>query len=434
MRVYKKKNYGLFLVVHAVCPFSRLRIARLGTADSASRVRIRYQAGRVHVLSLSPGSSVLQPERHRIWTASNLGVRLHQLGLFTTDPTGSGCGQKIYVMRGVNRGELEVYSSVESLQAKTPERTIRTSNRQVLGNGGVVFNNSYYYIQFSGTPEVTSLFTRLDLSTDTIDRTVPTPFGEGVGLGYQFQGIGGPDFAVSETGLYAIYSQKEAHQNLAVSKINPNDLSIESTIVTTKSMSSYGECFIVCAKLYCTGSYRDRNTITSFVYDLYKETEVIQRLPFRNQYGYTNMLDYNPADRKLYGWDSGRLITYGVNFTSWCAKEEASSNLTRQSNLFLCCFTPNFPSLTLFCFFYFCLLRQSFQRQWLCFEKIRVFCISQASEALESKTLVGRILLICPCKLTAFDSDSLIGSSRWSYSKPENISSYHITFVPGVSI
>ena len=257
--------------------------------------------------------------RPRTWASGYI-----NFGLFTTDPTGSGCGQTIYVMRGVNRGELEAYSSVQSLQAKTPERTIRTSNRQVLGNGGVVFNNSYYYIQFSGTPEVTSLFTRLDLSTDTIDRTVPTPFGEGVGLGYQFQGIGGPDFAVSETGLYAIYSQKEAPHNLAVSKINPNDLSIESTIVTSKRMSSYGECFIVCAKLYCIGSYQARNTITSFVYDLYKETEITQPLPFRNQYGYTNMLDYNPADRKLYGWDSGRLITYDVNFTSWCAKEEAS--------------------------------------------------------------------------------------------------------------
>ena len=58
------------------------------------------------------GSSVLQPERHRIWTDASLGVRIylpHPTRVFATDHAGIGCGQKTYVANAdKTRAELEV--------------------------------------------------------------------------------------------------------------------------------------------------------------------------------------------------------------------------------------------------------------------------------------------------------------------------------------
>ena len=220
-------------------------------------------------------------------------------------------------MQGFNSGELEVYASLDDVQGKRRERVIGVSDGQQGGNGGVVYNNSYYYLQFSGDSTIPSLFTRLNLDSGSIVVTRTIPAVETGPYSYNSMGENAVvDMAVSETGLYLIYPQDVSPHRMAISKVNPIDLSFEWTQVTNKFMNSYGDCFIVCTKLYCIGSVTASTTTTTLVYDLYTQEEITQPLTYYNQYGYTHMLDYNPADKKLYAWDDGNLITLDVNFST----------------------------------------------------------------------------------------------------------------------
>ena len=241
-----------------------------------------------------------------------------RFGFWITDPASEDhCGGKVYVMQGLTSGELEVYASVKALRSNTIERKIIASDRSVSGNGGVVFNNSYYFFQFLGSPVLQGTLTRLNFldpsATTKVTRRIPA--ASGLNMGYAFDELPGVDLAVSETGLYAIYSHTDPPHNMAISKLNPDDLRIEWTQVTTKRMNSFGNCFVICTKLYCIDSFDEEEATTSFVYDFYTEKETGEALSFRNHYGYTVSVNYNPADHKLYAWDRGNLLTHNVHFS-----------------------------------------------------------------------------------------------------------------------
>ena len=262
----------------------------------------------------------------------------HYIGLWGTDPVGESCAREIYVVEGHHDHDLsralQVFPSLKDLQDKITGQVqhidLPGNLQATSGNGGVVFNKTYYYFSFSGHPDVSSLLTKADFSAarspgqrvEVRSRSIPTvEFGP---YSYAYEGNrAGVDLVVSETGLFIIYASNVAPHNMTISKLNPATLDFEWTQFLTKSMKSFGNCFIICAKLYCTGSHIDSQTTTTFVYDLYERTEIQQPLPIRNEYQFTAMLDYNPADKKLYGWDRGNLVTYDVNFSQWSERQKS---------------------------------------------------------------------------------------------------------------
>ena len=99
-----------------------------------------------------------------------------------------------------------------------------------------------------------------------------------------------------------------------MSRLNAYTLEFESTIKTNHRKANFGNCFVICTTLYCTGHYNEPRTNTTLVLDMFTGQELTLRLPFVNAHRYNSMLSYNPADRKIYSWDNGRLLTYDVIF------------------------------------------------------------------------------------------------------------------------
>ena len=75
-----------------------------------------------------------------------------------------------------------------------------------------------------------------------------------------------------------------------------------------------GNAFVACGVIYCIDDYRTNSTTINFAYDTKTGKQWNPNIQFINQYGYNSMVDYNPREKVLYAWDSGRLVTYSLTF------------------------------------------------------------------------------------------------------------------------
>jgi hypothetical protein len=55
---------------------------------------------------------------------------------------------------------------------------------------------------------------------------------------------------------------------------------------------------------------RSKNSLVDFAYDLYANEKLSVRLKLTNPFLMNNMLAYNAAEQKIYGWDKGNLVLY----------------------------------------------------------------------------------------------------------------------------
>ncbi|KHJ44457.1 collagen triple helix repeat protein [Trichuris suis] len=117
------------------------------------------------------------------------------------------------------------------------------------------------------------------------------------------------DFALDENGLWIIYRYWN-QQFLVVSQVDMQDLNLLRTWeLTTINRSQVAESFIVCGSLYLIDDTREVNAKVHIVYDLYRHKQREADIPWVNLYKNTNMVAYNPSDKRLYVFDYGYLLT-----------------------------------------------------------------------------------------------------------------------------
>uniref|UniRef100_A0A5S6QD07 Olfactomedin-like domain-containing protein n=1 Tax=Trichuris muris TaxID=70415 RepID=A0A5S6QD07_TRIMR len=117
------------------------------------------------------------------------------------------------------------------------------------------------------------------------------------------------DFALDENGLWIIYRYWDQHF-LVVSHVDMQDLSLLQTWeLTSINRSQAAEAFIVCGSLYVIDGTREVNARVHIVYDLYRYKQREVDIPWVNLYKNTNMVAYNPSDKRLYVFDYGYLLT-----------------------------------------------------------------------------------------------------------------------------
>ncbi|KAM5202398.1 myocilin [Hipposideros larvatus] len=183
--------------------------------------------------------------------------------------------------------------------------------RPLESTGGVVYAGSLYY---QGAESRTLV--RYELNTETVKAEKDIP-----GAGYHGQfpyswgGYTDIDLAVDETGLWVIYSTEEAKGAIVLSKLNPESLELEQTWETNIRKQSVANAFVICGTLYTVSSYSSPDATINFAYDTGTRSSKALTIPFKNQYKYSSMVDYNPLEKKLFAWDNFNMVTYDVRLS-----------------------------------------------------------------------------------------------------------------------
>ncbi|GMT00535.1 hypothetical protein PENTCL1PPCAC_22709, partial [Pristionchus entomophagus] len=119
------------------------------------------------------------------------------------------------------------------------------------------------------------------------------------------------DYAVDENGLWVIYMNGETG-GLRVSKIETDLVVVQSWEINEINGTEIADAFIMCGVLYGLESAEERDTYISFAYDLYRNESISGEVPWYNPYRGLTMLDFNPADGRLYFFDKRRLLSVNV--------------------------------------------------------------------------------------------------------------------------
>ncbi|XP_004688536.1 PREDICTED: myocilin [Condylura cristata] len=183
--------------------------------------------------------------------------------------------------------------------------------RPLESTGAVVYQGSLYF-QGAGSRTVI----RYELISESVKAEKEIP-----GAGYHGQfpyswgGYTDIDLAVDETGLWVIYSTKEAKGAIVLSKLNPENLELEQTWETNIRKLSVANAFIICGTLYTVSSYSSPDATINFAYDTGKKSSKALNVQFKNRYKYSSMVDYNPLEKKLFAWDNFNMVTYDIRLS-----------------------------------------------------------------------------------------------------------------------
>lgn len=214
---------------------------------------------------------------------------------------------KRYVTEHFNGISLLEYSNEDDLYKPelSPVKTY-TLPHMYDGTNHVILNGAIIYHR-SGTRNII----RYDLYRNYTKETVLKGAAYGGGSSYLYEGSSFSyfDFAVDENALWVIY-RFENEKFLSVSRLHPKTLKILRTWNLTEiDANSVGNSWITCGVIYLVKSATLQNTTLYFAYDLYaRKYAQINNMEWTNVYNDSNMIAYNPKDRKVYVYDHGHLI------------------------------------------------------------------------------------------------------------------------------
>ncbi|XP_048355008.1 myocilin [Sphaerodactylus townsendi] len=184
--------------------------------------------------------------------------------------------------------------------------------RSMESTGAVVYRGSLYFQR-----RKSRILAKYDLKTEVVvvQKELRNAGYHGQ-FPYSWGGYTDIDLAVDEKGLWVIYSTLEAKGAMLLSKLEPETLEIEQTWQTNIRKQSVANSFMICGSLYTINSYSSPEASVNFVYHTSTGTSVPLNIRFQNRYRYSSMVDYNPAEKKLFAWDNFNMVAYDVKLSS----------------------------------------------------------------------------------------------------------------------
>ncbi|XP_030630681.1 myocilin-like [Chanos chanos] len=203
--------------------------------------------------------------------------------------------------------QIFAYENMQQLVRGFPSKVVLLPE-PVESTGATVYRGSLYYQRKRSRTLI-----RFDLASENLAARQDLPHAGFHGqYPYSWGGYTDIDLAVDEEGLWAIYSTSKAKGAIVIAKINPDTLQVLQTWETNIRKNTVANTFMVCGRLYTVASYSSPNTTLNYVYDTRTKESRAMAVPFQNRYRYNSMIDYNPANRKLYAWDNFHMVTYDV--------------------------------------------------------------------------------------------------------------------------
>lgn len=129
---------------------------------------------------------------------------------------------------------------------------------------------------------------------------------------YSWGGYTDIDFAVDENGLWVIYSTNKAKGAIVISQLDPHTLEVKKSWETNIRKSTIANSFMICGRLYTVASYASPNTTVNYSFNTATSQSEAIAIPFQNRHRYNSMIDYNPAQRKLFAWDNYHMVSYDI--------------------------------------------------------------------------------------------------------------------------
>ncbi|NXI04080.1 MYOC protein, partial [Pachycephala philippinensis] len=211
---------------------------------------------------------------------------------------------------GTEVRQLFQYEEAEQLARGYPAK-VHILPRPLESTGAVIYRGGLFF-----QPRHSRSVARYDLRGETItaEREIPGAGYHGQ-YPYSWGGYTDIDLAVDETGLWVIYSTEKARGAIVLSKLDPETLEIRRTWETNIRKRGVANSFLICGTLYTVSSYSAPNATVNFAYDTASGTSRALSIPFENRFRYLSMLDYNPAERQLFAWDSFNMVTYPVRLS-----------------------------------------------------------------------------------------------------------------------
>ncbi|NP_001073011.1 amassin 4 precursor [Strongylocentrotus purpuratus] len=201
------------------------------------------------------------------------------------------------------------YLSIEQFQTEGIHETY-LPGYTLEGCSVVAYNGALFYNMYGSATII-----RYDYREGSVtnQRALPNA-GYKTNYVYLSGGYTSMDFAVDEQGLWVIYGKSTNSGLMSVSKIDPLTLEVEETYNTNTLKANFGECFMVCGKLYCTDSFNKHDGRIVMMYDTTTQTSTTLNVPFDSKYLATRALKYNPRDQRLYAFNNGHALVYEIEF------------------------------------------------------------------------------------------------------------------------
>ncbi|NWR46159.1 MYOC protein, partial [Regulus satrapa] len=235
----------------------------------------------------------------------------------------AGCGQLVWVGEPVVFGRADSIAGKYGVWMKDPEPVppFTRDNTWRVDTVGTEVRQLFQYEEAEqlarGYPAKAHILPRPLESpgaTITAEREIPGAGYHGQ-YPYSWGGYTDIDLAVDETGLWVIYSTEKARGAIVLSKLDPETLEIRRTWETNIRKRGVANSFLICGTLYTVSSYSAPNATVNFAYDTATGTSRALGIPFENRFRYLSMLDYNPAERQLFAWDSFNMVTYPIRLS-----------------------------------------------------------------------------------------------------------------------
>ncbi|XP_013929482.1 PREDICTED: olfactomedin-4-like [Thamnophis sirtalis] len=178
------------------------------------------------------------------------------------------------------------------------------------GSGTAVHNNHMYINIYSSRD-----MGRIDLATNKLVLRKPLPNAV-YNNRFSYAGVAWQDldFAVDENGLWVIYSTEASQGNIVISKINETTLDVLNTWQTTQYKPAVSNAFIICGVLYATRPLNTRKEEIFYSFDINTGKEGRLSIIVDKVLETIQSINYSPIDRRLYVYNDGYLVRYGLNF------------------------------------------------------------------------------------------------------------------------
>ncbi|KAF4070879.1 hypothetical protein AMELA_G00278640 [Ameiurus melas] len=208
---------------------------------------------------------------------------------------------------GTEVRQLYGYEDMDQLSRGFPAKVLLLPEA-VESTGATMYRGSLYYQRRRSRTLI-----RYELASESVAARRELPHAGFHGqFPYSWGGYTDIDFAVDENGLWVIYSTNKAKGAIVVSQLDPHTLEVKKSWETNIRKTTVANAFMICGRLYTVASYASPNTTVNYSFDTITSQSKAIAVPFHNRHRYNSMIDYNPAQRKLFAWDNYYMVSYDI--------------------------------------------------------------------------------------------------------------------------